>query len=259
MVFLWWVTGGLGITLGYHRYFTHKSYSTPKFMQYFLAICGCAAGEAGPLSWVATHRYHHTYSDLDQDPHSPKHGALWAHIGWLFGREDFLAEYDSYKRYVPDLAKDPVLRFLDTYHLLPAVALAVILYFVGGWQFVVWGVFVRSICVYHSTWLVNSASHISGYRTYKTTDDSRNNWWVAILAFGEGWHNNHHAFQRSARHGFRWWEFDLTYRMIQLLWVLGLASDIHLPVHSSATGVTVPTVNLGDKRPTLPEATAASA
>ena len=240
MVLLWWVTGGIGITLGYHRYFTHKSYATPKIVQYILAACGCMAGEAGPLSWVATHRYHHTYSDLEQDPHSPKHGVLWAHVGWLFGREDFLSEYDSYKRYVPDLAKDPVLRFLDKYHLLPALVLAGFLYWIGGWSFVVWGVFVRSVCVYHSTWLVNSASHVSGYRAYKTTDNSRNNWWVALLAFGEGWHNNHHAFQRSARHGFRWWEIDMTYRLIQLLWMFGLASDIHLPSQGDATGVTTP-------------------
>jgi stearoyl-CoA desaturase (delta-9 desaturase) len=126
--------------------------------------------------------------------------------------------------------------------------MAGLLYAFGGWSFIVWGVFVRSVIVYHATWFVNSASHVWGYRSYKTTDDSRNNWWVAILAFGEGWHNNHHAFQRSARHGFRWWEIDMTYRLIQLLWVLGLASDIHLPVKNTANGATLPVRTFGDVR-----------
>lgn len=243
---LWWLTGGIGICLGYHRYFTHRSYSTPRPVQWLLAIFGCMAGEAGPIAWVAAHRYHHTYSDTDQDPHSPKKGFLWSHVSWLFGRENFLANYDSYKKYCPDMTKDKVVVFLDKWHLLPTFALGAVLYWMGGWSFVVWGVFVRSLMVYHSTWLVNSASHIWGYRSYKTTDASRNNWWVALLTFGEGWHNNHHAFQRSARHGLRWWEVDLTYRTIQLLWVLGLASDIHLPVKSEAAGVTFPVRHFGE-------------
>lgn len=258
-LFLWWVTGCVGITLGYHRFFTHKSYMTTKPVQYFLAVCGALAGEAGPIAWVAAHRYHHTYSDTDRDPHSPLKGFLWAHFTWLFGREKFLAEFDSYKRYTPDMANDKFLVFLDRFHILPSLILAGVLYAWGGWSFVVWGVFVRSVIVYHVTWFVNSASHMWGYRSYKTSDDSRNNWWVAILAFGEGWHNNHHAFQRSARHGFRWWEIDPTYRMIQLLWVLGLAWDIHLPVQNEATGMTVPVMDFDRARPAIPRATATSA
>ena len=254
-LFLWWFTGCLGITLGYHRFFTHRSFSTPKPVQYFLAVCGSLAGEAGPIAWVAAHRYHHTYSDTDKDPHSPLKGFLWAHMSWLFGREDFLADFDSYKRYTPDMANDKFLVWLDKWHIVPSFILAGILYAMGGWPFVVWGIFVRSVIVYHVTWFVNSASHMWGYRSYKTTDDSRNNWWVAILAFGEGWHNNHHAFQRSARHGFRWWEVDVTYRMIQLLWMMGLASDIHLPVQSDATGVTQPVVDLTLKKPAIPRNT----
>ncbi len=234
-VFLWWLCGGVGITLGYHRYFTHKSYATPKVVQYILAVCGCMAGEAGPINWVAAHRYHHSYSDLDEDPHSPKKkGFWWAHVLWLFGREKFLAEYDSYKKFCPDMTQDKVIVFLDRNHMLPVFILTGVLYALGGWHFVIWGIFVRSVMVYHSTWLVNSASHMWGYRSYQTTDDSRNNWWVAALAFGEGWHNNHHAYQRSARHGFRWWEFDLTYLQIRLLKLLGLASEIHLPETRSA-------------------------
>ena len=251
-LFLWWLTGGVGICLGYHRYFTHRSYSTPKPIEYLLAICGCLAGEAGPIAWVAAHRYHHTYSDTDKDPHSPLKGFLWAHVSWLFGREAFLAKFDSYKRFTPDMANDKFLVFLDRMHMLPVLFLTLILYGLGGWSFVVWGMFVRSVLVYHSTWLVNSASHVWGYQSYRTSDLSRNNWWVALLSFGEGWHNNHHAFQRSARHGIRWWEIDLTYRTIQLLWVLGLASEVHLPVtHAKAVGVTRPVQEFGARRSAL--------
>ncbi|MBI3315954.1 MAG: fatty acid desaturase [Candidatus Omnitrophica bacterium] len=239
-VFLWWLTGGIGICLGFHRYFTHRSFTTSRPVEYFLAVMGCLAGEAGPISWVAAHRYHHTYSDTDKDPHSPLKGFLWAHFTWLFGREDVLAKSDSCKRFTPDMAKDPFLVWLDKFHMLPAAVLAGVLVVLGGWPFLVWGMFVRSVLVYHSTWFVNSASHIWGYRSFQTQEMSRNNWWVALLSFGEGWHNNHHAFQRSARHGMRWWEVDLTYRTIQLLWALGLASDIHLPIRTSANRVTVP-------------------
>lgn len=233
-LFLWWLTGGVGICLGYHRYFTHRSYATYKPVEYFLAVCGCMAGESGPMAWVAAHRYHHTNSDLERDPHSPLRGFFWAHMGWLFGREKMLVTHDEYKRLVPDMAKDRFLVFLDKFHILPSIILSVVLLVTGGWPFLVWGLFVRSVVVYHSTWLVNSAAHVWGYRTYKTTDVSTNNWWVALLSFGEGWHNNHHAFQRSARHGMRWWELDLTYRTIQLLWVFGLATQIHLPAKVAA-------------------------
>ena len=246
-LFLWWLTGGVGICLGYHRYFTHRSFTTSKPVEYLLAVFGCLAGEAGPINWVAAHRYHHTYSDMEEDPHSPLRGFFWAHMGWLFARENFLSEFDSYKRYAPDMARDKFLVFLDIYHPVPVLILTAILYLAGGWSFVVWGIFVRSVLVYHSTWLVNSASHVWGYRSYQTTDKSRNNWWVALLSFGEGWHNNHHAFQRSARHGFRWWEIDATYFMVKLLWVMGLASDIHLPVLQDHRGVTIPVADLVHK------------
>lgn len=246
-LFLWWLTGSVGITLGYHRYFTHRSFSTPKWVEYLLAFFGCMAGEAGPIAWVAAHRYHHTYSDTDQDPHSPRRGFWWAHMIWLFGREKFLAEFDSYKRYAPDMARDRVIVWFDRFHIVPSLLLAAVLYATGGRSFVVWGLFVRSVLVYHCTWLVNSAAHMWGYQTYDTNDDSRNNWWVALLSFGEGWHNNHHAFQRSARHGMAWWEIDLTYRMIQALWVLGLASNIHLPVQPAVKGITMPVTDFSKK------------
>ena len=244
---LWWLTGGIGICLGYHRYFTHRSYATSKPVEYLLAIFGCLAGEAGPIGWVAAHRYHHTYSDQEGDPHSPLQGFFWSHMGWLFGRETFLTDFEKYKRYAPDMVRDKFLVFLDKYHMLPSLLLAFALYAMGGWNYVVWGMFVRSVLVYHSTWFVNSASHVWGYRSYQTSDGSRNNWWVALLTFGEGWHNNHHAFQRSARHGFRWWEVDVTYATIKLLWVFGLATDIHLPIKEDTRGVTVPVADLSDK------------
>ena len=255
-VALWWLTGGIGICLGYHRYFTHRSFTTYKPIEYLLAICGCMAGEAGPISWVAAHRYHHTYSDMEDDPHSPLRGFFWAHMGWLFAREKFLSEFESYKRYAPDMARDRFLVWLDRFHLVPTALLAWGLYAMGGWTFVVWGIFVRSVMVYHSTWLVNSASHVWGYRTYQTTDKSRNNWWVALLTFGEGWHNNHHAFQRSARHGFRWWEIDPTFMMVKLLWMFGLASDIHLPVRHDHRGVTIPVADLVKRPDTLKRSSA---
>ena len=241
-LFLWWLTGGIGICLGYHRYFTHRSFDTPRWIQYLLAFFGTMAGEAGPIKWVAAHRYHHTYSDdAERDPHSPRNGFWWSHMSWLFNREEFLAKYDSYKKYAPDMAKDPVIRFLDKYHYLSIFMLAALLYALGGWPFIAWGIFLRAILVYHSTWLVNSASHVWGYRSFKTEDLSRNNWWVALLTFGEGWHNNHHAFQRSARHGFRWWEVDATYITIRIMGLLGLAHHIQVPVLNDATpGLTAP-------------------
>jgi fatty-acid desaturase len=254
MMGLYFLTGCVGITLGYHRYFTHRSFQTPKPVQYFLAVMGTLAGEAGPIAWVAAHRYHHTYSDTDQDPHSPLKGFIWAHLTWLFGREKFLAEFESYKRYTPDMANDKFLVWLDQYHIVPSLILAGLLYAWGGWSFVVWGLFVRSVVVYHVTWFVNSASHMWGYRTFKTTDMSRNNWWVALLAFGEGWHNNHHAYQRSARHGMAWWELDVTYLMIRLLHTVGLASKIHLPVPgASGLGTTFPMSETGRKPVYTPE------
>ncbi len=251
-VFFWWLTGGIGICLGYHRYFTHRSFTTPKFVEYFLAVIGTLAGEAGPIAWVAAHRYHHTFSDKEQDPHSPykpfsgAKGFLWAHMGWLVGREKNLNTLEACKRYTPDMSKDRFLLWLDKFHIFPSLAVTFVLYLIGGWPFVVWGLFVRSVLTYHSTWLVNSAAHVWGYRTYKSGDLSTNNWWVALLTFGEGWHNNHHAFQRSARHGMAWWELDLTYRTIQLLWACGLASNIHLPVQPAANGITRPVTDFDD-------------
>ncbi|MBI3319960.1 MAG: fatty acid desaturase [Candidatus Omnitrophica bacterium] len=226
---LQWITGGLGITLGFHRLLTHQSYKAPKWLEYALALCGCLALQGGPIKWVATHRVHHAFSDRPQDPHSPKRGFWWAHILWLFVYDDVLDHGTKYWRYAPDLAKDKVHQFLNKTHALQMLVLGVVLFAWGGWPFVVWGIFVRTVFVYHCTWLVNSAAHIWGYQSYKTNEGSRNNWLVAFLAYGEGWHNNHHAYPSSAAHGLRWWEFDLTYVTIRLLALTGLADEIRLP------------------------------
>ena len=226
---LHWITGGLGITLGYHRLLTHRSFKTPKLVEYFLAMMGNLACQSGPIKWVVAHRIHHAYSDLDGDPHSPRKGFFWSHIGWCMTVNEKLDSREVHMKVAPDLAKDPVMVMMDNTHILWTILLAAGLYVWGGWPFVIWGIFVRLVLVYHCTWLVNSAAHIWGYKTYKSSDDSTNLWWVALVTYGEGWHNNHHAFQYSARHGLKWWEFDSTYLMIQFLEFFKLASAVKLP------------------------------
>lgn len=229
---LHWVTCCLGITLGYHRLLTHGSLMVPPVLKYFFSICGMLSAEGSPLLWVATHRKHHVHSDSDEDPHSPNHGFWWSHILW-FHPEDTKEELDAlYLRWAPDLYKDPVQRFFHKTFILYPVVLGFVLYGVGeyffqsGVSFVLWGLCARMVASYHSTWFVNSATHIWGYRNYETSDRSRNLWWVALLSYGEGWHNNHHAHQRLARHGHRWFEFDVTYAVIWTLKVLGLAKKV---------------------------------
>jgi len=229
--FLWlqWITGLLGITLCYHRLLAHRSFQVPKWLEYGLTLCGTLALQGGPLKWVATHRVHHAFSDRPQDPHSPRRGFWWAHVGWLFAWDETLDQPDHYTRFVPDLARDPVHRFIEKTELLYTLALGGALYAWGGLPFLVWGLFARLVFVYHVTWLVNSASHLWGYQSYRTNEGSRNNWWVALLSYGEGWHNNHHAYLHSAAHGLRWWELDLTYLTIRMLGWLKLARRIRLP------------------------------
>lgn len=222
------ITGMLGITLCYHRLLAHRSFNVPKPLEYILALFGCLAFQNGPVKWVATHRVHHAYSDRPQDPHSPTRGFWWAHIGWLLVHDEFLDHWENYSKWAPDLAKDPVHRFLNRTHGIYQFILAGILYAIGGWPFVVWGVFVRVVFVWHGTWLVNSAAHIWGYRTFKTGERSTNNWWVAMITYGEGWHNNHHAYLSSAAHGLRWWEVDPTYALIRVLAWIKVAKNIRI-------------------------------
>jgi len=226
---LQWVTGGLGITLGFHRLLTHRSFRVPRWVEYVLTVCGTMAFQGGPTRWVATHRVHHAFSDRPQDPHSPNRGFWWAHMMWLFAHDEVLDHPTKHLRYVPELARDRFHMFLQKTQLFQLALLGAALYAWGGWPFLIWGVFVRTSFVYHSTWLVNSAAHIWGYQTFETNEGSRNNWFVALLTYGEGWHNNHHAYPYSAAHGLRWWEIDLTYLTIRLLALFGLADNIRLP------------------------------
>jgi sn-2 palmitoyl-lipid 9-desaturase len=234
---LGWISGGLGVCVGYHRLLTHLSFETYRPLRRMFAWLGTMAGQGPPITWVAVHRKHHRYSDQEDDPHSPRHGAWWSHVLWLFPRMGDPKLRETMLRYAPDLLKDRFLRMLERTFLVWHVAVGAVLMAVGwaGWDFytglsfVVYGMFVRMVYVLHVTWLVNSASHIWGYRNYATNDDSRNLWWVALLSYGEGWHNNHHAFQRSARHGHRWWELDTTYAVIWLMERCGLAWKVVRP------------------------------
>lgn len=237
--FSWWAlgvaaivayaTGALGITLCFHRTLTHRSVRLKKAIEYFTAILGTLAFQGDPISWVATHRVHHAHSDREGDPHSTRLGFGWAHIEWLVKPNPNIPTTAEYAKYCPDLWDEPFYRVLHVLHLPMQFALAGLLFALGGWPMVIWAIFGRLVFAYHSTWLVNSATHMFGYRTYKTTDRSTNSWWVALLSFGEGWHNNHHAFPYSARHGMAWYELDFTWWTIRLLKVLRLADRIRVP------------------------------
>lgn len=222
---LHWITGGLGITLGWHRLLSHRSFQVPKWLEYFFAFCGTLALQGGIIWWVGLHRHHHLHSDEDVDHHDSKKGLLWSHVRWMCF--EVPAESDI-PRFTKDLVNDPFYQFLNTYFFPLQVVLGVVLYAIGGLPFVFWGVFARLVIVYHCTWLVNSATHKFGYRNFETTDNSTNCWWVALTTYGEGWHNNHHAYQYSARHGMKWWEIDITWMTIQVLQFLGLATKVKL-------------------------------
>ncbi len=225
-VLLHWVTGGLGVTLGWHRLVTHRSFQVPKWLEYFFVFCGSLTMQGGVIWWVGLHRHHHLYSDQDNDHHDSGKGFWWSHMGWLL--HEVPAETEV-PRFVKDIGDDPVYQFLDNYFFPIQIILAGILYLIGGWPFVVWGVFVRLVLVYHCTWFVNSATHKFGYRSHESGDRSTNCWWVALVTYGEGWHNNHHAYQYSARHGLQWWEIDFTWMTIQFLQAIGLAKNVKLP------------------------------
>lgn len=221
--------------MGYHRLLTHRSFHTPKAVEYVLAVLGSLANQGGPIRWVATHRVHHRYSDAEGDPHSPRDGVWWAHMFWWMAYSRDLDDPARYGHYVQDLTGDAGHRFLQRHHYLFPLTLMALLYALGelwggvGLSWVLWGVCVRTTLCYHTTYLVNSAAHLWGYRSYSTKDRSTNLWWAALLTLGEGWHNNHHAFPRSARHGLRWWEVDMTYLCIRLMSLVGLVKQIHLP------------------------------
>ena len=227
-IFLYWLTTGLGISMGYHRLHTHRSYKVPLGLEYFFAVCGALTLEGGPISWVATHRMHHQKSDLPGDPHSPRDGAWWAHAGWLLTGKTNHSNTKAMSKYAPDLAKDHFYVWLNNYHWVANVAFALLLLAIGGIPLVLWGIFFRITFGLHATWAVNSATHMWGRRRFATRDDSRNNWWVALVTFGEGWHNNHHAHPTSARHGLAWYEFDPSWILIKILKLFGVANSIRV-------------------------------
>ena len=225
-VVLYWVAGSLGIGIGYHRLLTHRSFKTSKFMEYFFCICGTLAVEGGPISWVATHRMHHFLSDQEGDPHSPRRGFWWSHVGWILSGTNRVRQKAMYTRFAPDLLRDPFYSWLNRFHILPSLLLGVVLLGLGGWSMLLWGLFLRVTLGLHATWLVNSATHLWGSQSFSTRDDSRNNWWVALLTFGEGWHNNHHAHPTSSRHGLTWYQIDMNWWGICILHFLGLARSL---------------------------------
>ena len=226
-IVLLWVAGSVGIGLGYHRLLTHRGFKAPKWLERVLALCGTLALQSGPIAWVTTHRLHHAFTETDQDPHSPRAGSYWAHIGWIFRGTAQNHSEATIRRYSPDLLRDPVLCFLEKYYYLTPIVAGFGLFAIGGWSMVLWGIFLRTLVGWHSTWLVNSATHLWGTRRFEIRDDSRNNGWIAAITFGEGWHNNHHAYPRSARHGLTWREFDINWIQIRLLEKMGLIKDVY--------------------------------
>ena len=212
-----------GVTGGYHRFFSHRAFKLNRFWQFCLAFLAQTSGQKGVLWWAAHHRAHHLNSDRKEDLHSPVHeGFWWSHLGWILSDE--YDEYDPKK--IPDFSKYPELVWLNKYHMFPTVVYAVAIYAIGGWPAFVWGFCVSTVVLYHGTFLINSLSHIWGTRRFATPDESRNNFALAIVTMGEGWHNNHHYYMSSVRQGIRWWEIDLTYYLLKLLSWVGIARDL---------------------------------
>jgi stearoyl-CoA desaturase (delta-9 desaturase) len=214
------------MTAFYHRYFSHRTFKTSRAFQFVMAVWGTTALQKGPLWWAAHHRHHHRYSDQHGDVHSPGlQGFIWAHFGWIMADDWHATDH----RRVPDLARYPELRWLNSWHAVPGIALAVALFLAGGFPWLVWGFFVSTVLNWHITFTINSLTHMFGRRRYVTKDDSRNSLILAILTLGEGWHNNHHYYQSSTRQGFFWWEIDITYYVLRLFALTGLIWDLREP------------------------------
>jgi len=221
-----WLSLSPGIGMGYHRLLTHRGYEVPKALEYLLTVCGTLAVQGGAIDWVVTHRIHHAHADRGGDPHSPREGRWWSHAGWLLTGSAQRHDAATRARYAPDLMRDRGHVWLNRFYYLPLAAVGLLLFAFGGWGVMLWGVFLRVTVGLHVTWLVNSATHLWGRQRFETGDDSRNSMWVALLTFGEGWHNNHHAHPTSARHGLAWYEFDPNWLGIRLLERLGLAKSV---------------------------------
>jgi len=240
--------GMMGITIGYHRLLTHRGFTCPRWLEHTLAIFGMCNLQDSPARWVAIHRMHHQHSDHRPDPHSPLVSLLWSHFGWVVCRNREHDHVKYFERYVRDLLRDPFYLKLEKKYrwLLIYILHALVITLLGAaygavatgtwggsiqmaYSWLIWGVVVRTVLVLHGTWAVNSLAHVFGYQNYQTRDQSKNNWLVAIFSHGEGWHNNHHASPRSARHGHRWYEFDMSWGVIFLLEKCGLARDVVRP------------------------------
>jgi stearoyl-CoA desaturase (delta-9 desaturase) len=234
---LWlWLIGSycirmFGITAGYHRYFGHRSYKLGRPAQFIMGFLAQTSAQKGILWWAAQHRDHHLHSDEEEDVHSPlQRGFWWSHVGWILSNE-----HDAYDlKRVADLARFPELRWLDRHHWVPTVAYGAAIYLLGGPAAFVWGYVVATVLLYHCTFAINSVAHLLGSRRFNTPDHSRNNAVLALLTFGEGWHNNHHFSMNSCRQGYRWWEFDLTYSLLKVLSWVGIARDLR-PFRVSAS------------------------
>lgn len=223
VAFSLYVVTGVGITFGYHRLLAHKSFDAHPIVEILAVLAGALALQGSPVEWVADHRIHHKYSDTDRDKHNSKWGFWWSHMSWIF-RDFRMSKLETRLR--TNLSRKKLLTFFSNTYILWQIALGLVLLYFGGWSMVIWGIFFRTVFLYHATWLVNSATHKWGYRHFESGDDSRNTWWVGLLAFGEGWHNTHHAHQTSPRHGLLWWEVDVTWYLIWILSKLKLVTNL---------------------------------
>ena len=224
---LWWLAGSIGVGIGYHRLLTHRGFKAPLWLERTLSVIGTLAMQSGPLTWVTTHRLHHAFTETEGDPHSPRHGTYWSHMGWIFRGTAQNNSFTTMQRYSPDLVKDPFQIVLNKYYWVPTIFVAAGLFAIGGLPMVLWAIFLRTVVGWHFTWLVNSATHLWGTRRFETRDDSRNNGLIAAITWGEGWHNNHHAHPRSAKHGLAWYEFDVNWVEIKLMEKLGLVKNVY--------------------------------
>ena len=223
-----------GITAGYHRYFSHRSFKTSRVFQFLLAVVGQASAQQDALWWAAKHREHHRYADTPQDVHSPLQNGFWfAHVGWIFSATKRQADY----RLMKDFMKYPELVWLNRHKHLPPALLGVVVWLVAGWSGLVVGFFISTVLLFHSTFAINSLAHLIGKQSYVTGDDSRNNWFLALITFGEGWHNNHHYFQSSTRQGFHWWQIDFTYYVLKLISFFGIVWELRAPPEAVVQGV----------------------
>jgi stearoyl-CoA desaturase (delta-9 desaturase) len=227
------------VTAGYHRYFSHRAFRTSRAFQFVLAVLAQSSAQKGALWWAANHRHHHQHSDTDEDVHSPvKRGFLWSHMGWILVKKYEGTDLNKVK----DLARYPELVFLNKWHLLPPVAYGFAILLIWGWSGLLWGMFISTALLWHGTFFINSLAHVAGRRRYETADTSKNNFVLAVLTCGEGWHNNHHHYQSSANQGFFWWEIDVSFYLLKLLSWVGLVWDLRTPPRQVIDGIDDPTL-----------------